>query len=155
MLPIERLEQLSRRYVELDELLCRPDVLSDRDKLSKLNKERTDIQPLVDNFTRYRKVLAELQDAQDALGDPELRALAEDDLARLGNEKEDLEGKIQVLLIPPDPNDGKNTILEIRAGEGGEEAALFAADLFRMYARYAETQRWTIEIVSSSDAAMG
>src|SRR4051794_23204172 len=138
MLPIERLEQLSRRYVELDELLCRQDVLSDRDKLTKLNKERSEIEPLVNSFVRYQKLQEELTQTEEALTDPDLRALAQDDLTRLGEEKLALEKRIQTLLIPPDPNESKNTILEIRAAEGGEEAALFAADLFRMYARYAE-----------------
>jgi peptide chain release factor 1 len=155
MLPIERLEQISRRYGELDELLCRPDVISDRDKLFKYNKERAEIEPLVQSFARYRKVLGELEDSEAMLADPEMRALAQDDVARLSSERDALEKKIQLLLIPPDPNEGKNTILEIRAGEGGEEAALFAADLFRMYARYAESQGWKVEVLSSSDSGMG
>jgi len=155
MLPIERLEQISRRFIELDELLCRPDVLGDKDKLFKLNKERTDIEPLAQSFARYRKILTDISASEEALADAELRALAQEDLARLGREKDDLEKRIQTLLIPADPNDGKNTILEIRAGEGGEEAALFAADLFRMYARYAETQHWKVEVLSSSDSPMG
>jgi peptide chain release factor 1 len=155
MLPIDRLEQISRRYLEIDELLCRQDVLTDRDKLFRLNKERSEIEPVVSSFGRYRKVLQDISNNEELLADPEMRALAQEELPRLNAERDTLESAIQVLLIPADPNDGKNTILEIRAGEGGEEAALFAADLFRMYARYAETQGWKIEILSSSDSGMG
>lgn len=155
VLPIDRLEQISRRYLEIDDLLCRPDVLSDRDKLFRLNKERSEIEPVVNNFTRYRAVLKNIAENEEALGDPELRGLAQDELPRLNAEREKLEAAIQVQLIPADPNEGKNTILEIRAGEGGEEAALFAADLFRMYSRFAETQGWGVEVISSSDTGMG
>lgn len=154
-LPIDRLEQLSRRYTELDELLCTPDVLGDRDKLMRLNKERSEIEPVVRGFSRYRRVLVDIDENTAALADPDLRALAQEELSGLAAQKDALEKELQVLLLPRDPNDARNTILEIRGGEGGEEAALFAADLFRMYARYAETQGWTIEILSSSDSPMG
>src|SRR5262249_20870633 len=130
---IEKLEKLSRRYVELDDLLCQPHVLSDRTQLSKLNKERTEIEPVVMSFIRYRELEKKIKDDEEALGDPELRELAQMELGSLNQEKADLEKSIQLLLLPPDPNEKKNAILEIRAGEGGEEAALFAADLFRMY----------------------
>ncbi len=155
MLPLEKLEQLSRRYGELDELLCRPDVLSDRNQLSRLNKERTDLEPLVNQFARYRDLTKRIKDDIEAKNDPELRELAEMELPDLLTEKEALEKTLQLLLLPPDPNEKRNTILEIRSGEGGEEAALFAADLFRMYARYAETVGWKIEVLSVSESATG
>jgi peptide chain release factor 1 len=155
MLPIDKLEQLVRRYGELEELLCRPAVLADRAKLSKLNKERSDLEPLVAAFARYRDLEKRIQDDEEALGDPELRELAQAELPGLADERGILEQSIQLLLLPPDPNDKKNTILEIRSGEGGEEAALFAADLFRMYSRYAEVKGWKIEILSSSESATG
>src|ERR1700689_4409948 len=155
MLPIVKLEQLIRRYGELDELLCKAENLSDRAKLQKLNKERSDLAPVVDAFSRYQELEKKIRDAEDALADPELRELAQGELPSLQAAKAALEGSIQLLLLPPDPNDKKNTILEIRSGEGGEEAALFAADLFRMYSRYAETQGWKIEVLSLSEASAG
>jgi peptide chain release factor 1 len=155
MLPLDKLEQLSRRYAELDDLMCQPQVLSDRVQLSKLNKERSDLEPLMQAFGRYREVARKIQEDEEALSDPELRELVQMELPELQSERTGLEKSIQFLLLPADPHDKKNTILEIRSGEGGEEAALFAADLFRMYSRYAETQKWTIEILSSSESATG
>jgi peptide chain release factor 1 len=155
MLPIDKLEQVVLRYSELEELLCRPDVLADRAKLQKLNKERSDLEPLVAAFSRYRELEKKIRDAEEALGDPELRELAHAELAELAEERTRLEASIQLLLLPPDPNDRRNTILEIRSGEGGEEAALFGADLFRMYARYAERAGWKIEVLNLSESATG
>jgi peptide chain release factor 1 len=155
MLPLEKLEQLSRRYAELDELMCQPQVLSDRNQLSKLNKERSDLDPLMQKFRRYRDIEKKIQEDEEALADPELRELAQMEITELGTERTELEKTIQLLLLPPDPNEKRNTILEIRSGEGGEEAALFAADLFRMYARFAEVQGWKIEVLSLSESATG
>ena len=155
MLPLDKLEQLSRRYVELDDLLCDPRVLADRNQLTKLNKERTDIEPLVHAFSRYRDVAKKIREDEEALADPELREMVQMELPELQSERGVLEGQIQLLLLPTDPNDKKNVVLEIRGGEGGEEASLFAADLFRMYQRYAETKGWTIEILSASESATG
>ncbi len=155
MLPIEKLEQLSRRYVELDDLMCRPQVLADRHQLSKLNKERGELESLIGQFKRYQALGHTISGHEESLRDPDLRELAQLELPELQAEKNALEQSIQLLLLPTDPNDKKNTILEIRSGEGGEEAALFAADLFRMYSRYAETQGWKIEILSQSESATG
>jgi peptide chain release factor 1 len=155
MLPLDKLQQLVRRYAELDELLCKPEVLADRAKLQKLNKERSDLSALVEAFSRYHELEKKIREDEEAMADPELRELVQGELPGLLEERARLEGSIQLLLLPPDPNDRKNTILEIRSGEGGEEAALFAADLFRMYSRYAETRNWKIEIMSSSESATG
>ncbi len=155
MLPIEKLEQLSRRYVELDDLLCQPSVLGDRNQLGRLNKERSEIEPVVQQFSRYRELLKKIKDDEEALGDPDLKELAQLELPELNEERGTLEKAIQLLLLPQDPNEKKNIILEIRGGEGGEEASLFAADLFRMYSRYAETQGWKIEVLSISESATG
>jgi peptide chain release factor 1 len=155
MLPIERLERLVARYGELEEQLCRPDVLADRTRISKLNKERSDLEPLISTFALYRDVEKRIRENEEALTDPELRELAQSELPGLAEERGRLELSMQSLLLPPDPNEKKNIILEIRSGEGGEEAALFAADLFRMYGRYAETKGWKIEILSSSESATG
>jgi peptide chain release factor 1 len=155
MLPRERLEQLAKRYVELDDLLCQPTVLGDRQKLAKLNKERGEIEPVVLAFHKYRDLEKRIADDEAAMTDPELRELAEMELPELQAERRLLEDSMRILLLPQDPNESKNTILEIRQGEGGEEAALFAADLFRMYCRYAETRGWKVEILSTSEAAAG
>lgn len=155
MLPLDKLEQLSRRYGELDDLLCSPEVLSDRHQLSKLNKERAELEPLVTSFARFREVEKKLKDDEEALTDPELRELAELEIPELQAERSGLEREIQLLLLPTDPNDKKNVILEIRGGEGGEEATLFAADLFRMYGRFAETKGWTVEVLSLSESGTG
>src|SRR6202044_1488497 len=150
MLPLEKLEHLSRRYRDLDELLCRPDVLGDRNELAKLNRERGELEPLMAEWDRYRDVTKKIADDVAARNDPELRELVELELPGLEKERADLEKQIEVLLLPPDPAERKNTILEIRSGEGGEEAALFAADLFRMYSRFAENLGWKVEVLSLS-----
>jgi peptide chain release factor 1 len=155
MLPISKLEQLARRYGELEEMLCRPEVMSDRARLNKLNKERSDLEPLMHRFARYRELDKKIGEDKEALSDPELRDLAQNELVELEGERGQLEQSIQLLLLPPDPTDQKNTILEIRSAEGGEEAALFAFDLFRMYGRYAERKRWKVEVLSLSESASG
>ncbi len=155
MLPIDKLEQLSRRCAELGELLCQPHILSDRNQFSKLNRERAELEPIVAGFARYAVVTKELREHTEALSDPELRELAELEIPTLTSELEELERSVQLLLLPTDPNDKKNTILEIRSGEGGEEAALFAHDLFKMYAKFAETEGWTLEVLSLSESTTG
>jgi peptide chain release factor 1 len=155
MLPIDKLDQLARRYGELEEMLCQPEVLSDRMRFSKLNKERSDLEPLVEALARYRDVERKIREDEEALQDPDLRDLAQAELHELGGERGRLEQAMRLLLLPVDPKDKKNTILEIRSGEGGEEAALFAADLFRMYMRFAERKGWKVEILSQSDSATG
>lgn len=155
MLPIEKLEAIRRRCQELDQLLCDSEVISDRNRLMELNKERTQVGTVVEAFTAWEKLAQEIADDREALSDPELGPLAEEEIPILEAEQTKLEQSIRLLLLPQDPNDEKNTLLEIRAGTGGEEAALFAADLFRMYTRYAENHGWKVEILSSSEAAPG
>ena len=152
MLPRERLEQLAKRFAQIDDEICNPNRTTD---LNRLYKERSRLEPLADAFTQYRDLEKKIADDEAALADPELRELAELEIPELQAERSKLEASLRVLLLPQDPNDSKNTILEIRQGEGGEEAALFAADLFRMYCRYAETRGWKVEILSSSEAAAG
>ena len=155
MLPIDKLEAIARRYRELDDLLCAPEILADPARLSRLNRERAEIEPLIGSFRAWQEVDRRVAEDRELLGDPEMRELAEAELPELERRHADLESELRVLLLPTDPNDARNTILEIRGGEGGEEAALFAADLFRMYARWAEAKRWKIEILSMSEAAAG
>jgi peptide chain release factor 1 len=155
MLPHEKLESLARRYADLDDLMCQPHVLSDRNQLAKLTKERSDLAGLMSGYSIYKTKLEELAKAKELFDDPDFRELAEAEVGTLTGEIAKLEETLRLLLLPKDPNDAKNTILEIRSGEGGEEAALFAADLYRMYARFAETRAWKLEILTSSESTTG
>jgi len=155
MLPRQKLEELARRHAELEQLLCEPAVLSDVKRMNGLNRERGQLTPLVESFARYQALERSIADDRAVLNDPELGELAREELPGLEANLVALEEQLRLLLLPQDPNDDKNTILEIRGGTGGEEAALFAADLFRMYVRYAERRGWRVEIMSQSDAAAG
>jgi peptide chain release factor 1 len=155
MLPIEKLEAVVKRFGEVENQLCLPEVLSNQRRLQQLNKERSDIEPVVQAFNDWRDVGGKIREAKEALSDPELRALAEEELTELQKRADKLESSLLVLLLPADPNDKRNVILEIRSGEGGEEASLFAHDLFRMYARYAEQQKWRVEILNVSESQSG
>lgn len=135
--------------------MCDPEVIGKPGELQKLNMERSRLQPVIEAFGQWESLAQQIADDKEALSDPELGELAREELPVLEKEQQELEAKLQVLLLPTDPNDERNTLLEIRGGAGGEEAALFAADLFRMYSRYAETQGWTVEVMSSSEAAAG
>lgn len=155
MLPREKLKSLVRRHEEVERLLCDPNVLGDLKKLNSLNRERTQLVPIVEAMGKLERVERSIREDEEALDDPELGPLARQELPELQDEHQKLEQELRVLLLPKDPNDEKNTILEIRGGTGGEEAALFAADLFRMYSRFAERQGWRVEIMSSSEASAG
>lgn len=155
MLPREKLDALVLRYKEIDVALCEPDVLADYQKMQKLNKERSDLEPVVRAWEQHGKLQQRLEEDRAALSDPELRELVEAELPELERQIDALAQQLRLLLLPTDPNDKRNTIVEVRGGEGGEEAALFAADLFRMYVRFAETHKWKIEIMSLSEASAG
>jgi peptide chain release factor 1 len=155
MIPVEKLEAIVSRQDEIDRRLCDPKTASDPRQLNALNRERAQIAPVVTVYREWRSLCDQIRQANDALEDPELGALARDELDVLLPRLEDVEKQVHVLLLPRDPADERNTILEIRAGTGGEEAALFASDLFRMYARFAEGLRWRVEILSTSEAAAG
>jgi len=153
----DKLEAVEKRYQDLEALLADPDVIGRRAEFQKLSKERADIVEIVEAFREYKRIVAELEANKPLLEekDPEMKAMAREESARLATEQTAIEEKLKVLLLPKDKNDDKNIVLEIRGGTGGEEAALFAADLFRMYSRYAERHRWKLEILSSSDASAG
>lgn len=155
MLPRDKLASIAARHRELEELLCRPDVLSDAGRYQSYAKERSEIGDIAEAFARHVEVERQIAENREALADPELRELAEAELAELTAEHAELETRLQLLLLPKDPAEERDTILEIRAGAGGEEAALFASDLFRMYGRYAERQGWRVELLSSSASAAG
>jgi peptide chain release factor 1 len=155
MIPLEKLESLVRRHEEIDRLMCEPAVAQDHARLTLLNRERNQLAAVVEAFGEWKNLSRQIEEDREVLQDPELGALARAELPELETRLAALEHNVRILLLPKDPNDDKNTILEIRAGTGGEEAALFAADLFRMYGRYAERRGWRVEALSSSDAAAG
>ena len=136
-------------------MLCQPNIASDAKRYTALSKERSDLEDVVQAYARHQVLTEEISGHKEALSDPDLRELAEEEIPSLEAEAAELEAKINLLLLPKDPNDERNTILEIRAGTGGEEAALFVADLFRMYQRFAEEKRWKVETLSLSEASAG
>jgi len=150
-----KLAQLARRLTEIDAALSQEGVTRDLDQFRKLSRERAEIEPLVAGFTDYLAALQDLANAQQMLADPEVRALAEEDEAAARKRIVTLEDDLQRLLLPTDPNDERNIYLEIRAGTGGEESALFAATLLRMYMRFAERNRWQTEMISESGSDLG
>ena len=155
MLPIDKLESLVSRFRELEELLCEAEVIADTKRYTALRREHAELGVLTETYGRFKVVESQIADDRAALADPELREMAEEELPVLEVERGELEKRIEVLLLPSDPNDARNTIVEIRSGTGGEEAALFAADLFRMYSRFAERAGWKVEILSTSEASGG
>ena len=155
MVPVEKLHSLARRLEEVESLLCDMTVVSNPARLRELGRERSSLQSLVDTFRQWQNVSKRVAEDRAALSDPELGELAREELPELEAQLAKLEEELAVLLLPKDPNDDRNTILEVRAGTGGEEAALFAADLVRMYTRYAERRGWRVEILSMSEASAG
>ncbi len=151
----EKIEELERRFQELDALLADPAVIANQVEFRKLSREHADLRDLVEAYRRYRKVLTEMEENRELLADSDMKEMAEEELKSLSEEKERLEGEIKLLLLPKDPNDNKSIILEIRAGTGGDESALFAGDLLRMYSRFAEANRWRVEIISASESERG
>ncbi|HEY4392770.1 MAG TPA: peptide chain release factor 1 [Polyangia bacterium] len=152
---LDKLAGVEARYQELDGMLADPAVLANRQQMQKLAKEHSDLREVVETFRLYRDVSRRAVEARELQKDPEMRELARQEEVELSDELERLEKQLKTLLMPKDPNDEKNILLEIRAGTGGEEAALFAADLFRMYTRFAERHRWAVEILSTSSASAG
>lgn len=150
---LDRLQSLADRYEKLSELLCDPDVANDTKKLREYSKEQSDLQEAYDAYTEYKTVIEQLTDAkamQNEKLDDEMRDLVKMEIDELEERREQLEEQIKILMLPKDPNDDKNVIVEIRGAAGGDEAALFAADLYRMYTRYADRQGWKTEILEAS-----
>ena len=152
---MDKIEELERRYQELEALLSDPAVISNQPEFRKFSREHSDLSELVAAYRRYRKVLGEISDNQELLADQDMKDMAEEELKSLAAEKDQLDADIRLLLLPKDPNDDKSVILEIRAGTGGDESALFGGDLFRMYSRYADVNRWKVEIISASESERG
>lgn len=153
----EKLKQIIDRFKELESLLADPKIISDNDKLKETAKEHTHINIVIPKANRYLVLVNEIEENKLLLNsdDDELKSLAMEEILQMEKELIDLEDELKILLIPQDPNDDKNTIIEIRAGTGGEEAALFAADLFRMYSKFAEINGWTREVMASNGTGIG
>jgi peptide chain release factor 1 len=154
---IDRLAELEARYEEISRELSTPEAAADPARLADLGRELARLEPIVAGLREWRSVLDELEATRGMADDPdeEMRSMAREELARLEARSAELQGSLRALLVPRDPNDDRNVILEIRAGTGGDEAALFAADLYRMYARYAERRRWKLEVMTASDTEAG
>ncbi|MGD0872238.1 MAG: peptide chain release factor 1 [Bryobacteraceae bacterium] len=153
----QKLAQLEKRFDELTQQMADAAVISDAEQYRKVTKAQSELSEIVGQYRQWKSVEDSLSQARPMLQekDPELRAMAEEEIARLSPELAKIEEEIKILLLPKDPNDEKNVVLEIRAGTGGDEATLFADEIFRMYARYAESQRWKMEVTSSSESAVG
>ena len=151
----QKLQQLSQRLEDLDHLLSDPSVTRDLDNYRKLTREHAELAPVTALYAKYRKAEDELAAANALLADPEMKQLAEEEIPRCREQMAAVEDQLQTALLPVDPNDERNLFLEIRAGTGGDESGLFAGDLFRMYSRYAERQRWQVEVISASEAEVG
>jgi peptide chain release factor 1 len=155
---LDKIAKIVERYEGLEQEMARPEVLADYQKLAELAQERTELQPIVAGYRQRMALANELAETRELLAlseEEEMVALAEEEIGRLEAEIEILEDRLRTLLIPKDPRDDKNVIIEIRAGAGGDEAAIFAADLLRMYARYGEAQRWKTEIVDQNEIGVG
>ena len=152
---IDRLEATLEKYNSLTEELSKPEVLSDVKKMTSLSKEQASLADIIEKYKEYKKVVSDINDAKEMLDDKEMAAFAKEEISRLETEKENLEKELEVLLLPKDPNDDKNTIVEIRGAAGGDEANLFAGDLFEMYSRYAENMGWKIEIINAVEGTSG
>ena len=154
---LEKMAEVEGRYEELEELLADPALLEDRREYSRVAKEHADLSEVVACYREWRKLAQEVRDNRELLqeGDPEIQDLAAEELDALKARQDALERQLRVLLLPRDPNDDRNVLLEIRAGTGGEEASLFSADLFRMYSRYAETRGWKVEVLNSNPTGLG
>lgn len=154
----DKLDDLLRRYEEMMNELHEPDVVNNQERFRKLMKEQSDLAPLVEAYTEYKKCKQDIEDSLAMLeseSDEEMREMLKEELSEAKKRVEELEQELKILLLPKDPNDDKNVIVEIRAGAGGDEAALFAAEIYRMYVHYAESQRWRVELINVDEIGIG
>lgn len=154
----EKIEELERRYEEIQAELSEPAVVNDQNRFRKLMKEQTDMGEIVEKYREYksvRKTVEESLELLDSENDPEMRDMIKEELSNARQRIPEIENELKILLLPKDPNDEKNVVVEIHGGAGGDEAALFAADLYRMYSKYADSQRWKIELVSVNESGIG
>lgn len=153
----DKLKHVEKRFLEIEETISDPKVVQNRELYQKYLREHNELSPIVEVFREYRRVRRDIEESEELMreGELDIRQMAREEIDRLSAEKERLEIELKKLLLPKDPNDNKNILLEIRAGTGGEEAGLFAGDLFRMYNRYAERQRWKVEILTQHVTGLG
>lgn len=152
---IRKLATLSERLDEIDRLMSSEGITNDMDNYRKLTREHAEITPIVEQYRAFEQAEADIKEAHSMLADPDMKAFAQEEIEAGKDKLEAIEKALQTLLLPKDPNDEKNIFLEIRAGTGGDESGLFAGDLFRMYSRYAERQRWKVEVMSANEGEMG
>ncbi len=152
---IERLDLLEKRYDEINNLLMQNDIISDVKKSRELSIELKSIEETVIVYRKYKKVLSDIEESREMIHDPEIADFAKEELVRLNEEKTNLEEELKILLLPKDENDGKNVIMEIRGAAGGDEANIFAGDLFRMYQKYCENNGWKLEIIDYTEGVAG
>ncbi len=151
----DNLEELERKFEELNNKIMDPAIISDREQYSKIMKEHSDLEPIVAKYREYKSVQKNLEESKELMNDPEMKDLAEAEMLEAKEKLPQLEEELKVLLIPKDPDDDKNVICEIRAGAGGDEAALFAGELFRMYSMYCEKNHWKVEILNENATELG
>ena len=155
---LDKLEGVNQRFLEVSRLITEPETISDMKRYVKLNKEYKSLEPIIEAYNEYKNIISNIQSAKDILGeekDPELREMAKEELDELYGKVAPMEEKIKFLLIPEDPEDSKNAMMEIRAGTGGDEASIFAGDLQRMYAKYCETRKWKVEVSNFTEGTVG
>jgi len=155
---IDRLKQIESRYDELTQALASPEIISDSSRYQKTARAHSELAPVVEKYREYKDLKSGIAESKAVLGeetDPEMRAYAQEELEKLDARAAQVEQQLKLLLVPKDPNDEKNVVLEIRAGTGGDEATLFAAEMFRMYTRYAEMQGWRVEVLNTSQSGVG
>ena len=152
---IERLEATLKRYKNIEEELTKPEIINDIKKMTELSKEQTKLEPLIENYNKYKQIKEDIKEAREMLKDKEIAEFAKEELTRLEEEQTKLEHNLEILLLPHDPNDEKNVIVEIRGAAGGDEANIFAGDLFDMYSRYAANEGFKIEILNSTPGTAG
>lgn len=154
---LQKLKNIEEKYEELTDLMTRPEIFSNPSLLQRYSKEQAELQPLVDKIKEYEKIISDIEETEDLLkgGDGDLRELAQEELNQLKERRSLIEKELKIMLLPKDPRDERSVILEIRAGTGGEEAALFAADLFRMYSKYAESRKWKVDVIDSNPTGLG
>ncbi len=151
----DRLQQMEVRYQELESELAQPEIVQDQPRYQKAMKAHRDLEVLIGKFREFKEVMNGIADAHTMLADPDMKEMAEEELSTLMPRKTEIEEELKIMLLPKDPNDSKNVVLEIRAGTGGDEAALFAEEMFRMYLRFAEQHRWKVEVLSEREGAVG
>ncbi len=155
---LERLAEIEIKYTDLSEQVNDPDIIANQSEWRRLMKEYSDLTPIIEKYRQYKKIEQEIADNLELLNeklDEDMKELVKEELSQNKQVMEELKKELTILLLPKDPNDDKNVIVEIRGGAGGDEAALFAGDLFRMYSRYAERRRWKTEIMNSNESDLG